>query len=152
MAMANEVEWVAEPEEEPAYGSPLPRAHRSLRVWEAGLELADAVYAATSSFPTEERFGLASQMRRAGVSIPSNIAEGAGRASNADFLRFLHTARGSLAELDTQLEIARHRGYLPADVLRRLNDLMGEVGRTLQGLIRHRKRIAAEQEAKARTK
>jgi four helix bundle protein len=148
--MVEDAEWVGEPEGSGLYGAPVPRAHKSLRVWEAGLELADAVYTATAAFPVEERFGLAAQMRRAAVSIPSNIAEGAARASNAEFLRFLHTARGSLAELDTQMEIARRRGYLTDDVLHRLSDLIEEVGRTLQGLIARRRQIGAEKEARAK--
>ncbi|MFB3882338.1 MAG: four helix bundle protein [Armatimonadota bacterium] len=127
-----------------------PRAHRNLRVWQAGLELAEVVYALTAAFPSDERYGLAGQMRRAAVSVPSNIAEGAARASNAEFLRFLHAARGSLAELDTQMEIAHRRGYLKEDEVRRVAPLMQEVGRTLQGLIARRKRIAAEQEATGR--
>jgi four helix bundle protein len=148
--MVEDAEWVGEPEEGSSYGSPAPKAHRNLRVWQAGTELADVIYAATSGFPTEERFGLAAQMRRAAVSVPSNIAEGAARASNAEFLRFLHTARGSLAELDTQMEIARRRGYMTDDVLHRLSDLIEEVGRTLQGLIARRRQIGAEKEARVK--
>jgi four helix bundle protein len=148
--MEDKAEWVGEPDDEIPYGAPLPRAHRNLRVWQAALELADAVYAITSAFPAEERFGLASQMRRAAVSVPSNIAEGAARSSNAEFLRFLHVARGSLAELDTQLVIARRREYLTEDALHRVTELIEEVGRTLQGLIARRKQVAADQEARAK--
>lgn len=127
-----------------------PRAHRNLRVWQSGLELADVVYALTTKFPSEERYGLAAQMRRAAVSIASNVAEGAARASNAEFLRFLHAARGSLAELDTQIEIARRRRYLDDEGLGRAGRLIEEVGKTLQGLITRRRRIAMEQEATGR--
>jgi four helix bundle protein len=142
--------WVGEPGADGSYGTPLPRAHRDLRVWQAAMELADAVYEATASFPAQERFGLASQMQRAAVSVPSNIAEGAARYSNTEFLRFLHMARGSLAELDTQVVIARRRSYLTDEAVSRLTELMEEVGRTLQGLLARRKQIAAEQEVKTK--
>jgi four helix bundle protein len=114
------------------------------------MELADTVYALTTAFPSDERYGLAAQMCRAAVSVASNVAEGAARASNAEFLRFLHAARGSLAELDTQIEIARRRGYLNQEGLRSAGRLIEEVGKTLQGLIARRKRIAMEQEATGR--
>lgn len=120
-----------------------PKPHRNLRVWQAAMELADAVYSATARFPAQERYGLATQMRRAAVSVPSNIAEGAARASNAEFLQFLHTARGSLAELDTQIEIAQRRDYLTPEVQELLRQLLDEVGRTLQGLIARRRRRKA---------
>jgi len=84
-------------------------------------------------------------MQRAAVSIPSNIAEGAARDSNAEFLRFLHTARGSLAELDTQFEIARRRAYLTEEASRQASVLMEEIGKTLQGLISRRRHIAVQQ-------
>jgi four helix bundle protein len=117
-----------------------PKPHRNLRVWQAGMELADRIYGVTHGFPAHERYGLAGQMQRAAVSIPSNIAEGAGRASVAEFLHYLHAARGSLAELDTQPEIAYRRHYLDAGAHAGLRDLLDEVARTLQGLIVHRRR------------
>jgi four helix bundle protein len=80
---------------------------RNLRVWKDAVELAQLIYAATRSFPEEERFGLCAQMRRAAVSVPSNIAEGSVRRSTRDFARFLDISLGSLAELETQIEIAR---------------------------------------------
>ena len=86
------------------------QTHRDLEVWTKSIELGVAIYQLTRSFPAEERFGLASQLRRASVSVPSNIAEGAGRGSRGEFLRFIAIARGSLAELQTQLEIARRCG------------------------------------------
>lgn len=76
------------------------------------MALVQAIYQVTKAFPSEERFGLTDQMRRAAVSIPSNIAEGAGRNGNKEFLRFLFIARGSLAELETQLLIARDLDYI----------------------------------------
>jgi len=84
----------------------LERPHARLEVWRDAMALVEAVYRFTSSFPDSERFGLTAQARRAAVSVPSNNAEGAARRSTPEFLRFLSIARGSLAELDTQLQIA----------------------------------------------
>ena len=81
-------------------------SYKDLIVWQKGISLAKLVYDLTRGFPIEEKFGIVAQMRRAAISIPSNIAEGYGRQSLMDYLRFLRTARGSLAELDTQLELA----------------------------------------------
>jgi four helix bundle protein len=77
------------------------------------MDLAVALYEATQRFPADERFGLTSQLRRAGVSVPSNIAEGNARNSTADYLRFLRLSRGSLAEIKTQLLISKRLGFLP---------------------------------------
>lgn len=82
------------------------RTHKDLLVWQRALCLAESIYVATRSFPVEERYGLSLQMRRAAVSIISNIAEGAGRRTRAEYLNFLHIARGSWAELDSQLILA----------------------------------------------
>lgn len=87
------------------------RKHHELLVWQEAMSLAKAVYALTSNFPPEERFGLTSQLRRASVSVPSNIAEGAARGSNKEFRQFLIIARASLSELDTQLILARELGF-----------------------------------------
>lgn len=100
---------MAEPVEE--YGTEW-HSHRNLRVWQRGVALAEDVYRATAAFPKHEIFGLVAQMRRAAVSVPANIAEGHGRATAGEFARSLRTARGSLAELDTHLEIARRQGFL----------------------------------------
>ena len=99
----------------------------------------EAVYRATDQFPAQERYGLAAQMQRAAASVPANIAEGAARATVGEFLQSLHTARGSLAELDTQVEIAQRRAYLSPEAHTRLVALLDEVARTLQGLIAHRR-------------
>jgi four helix bundle protein len=80
-----------------------PRSHHGLKVWRLSMELAADVYRTAGTLPREERYGLCSQIRRAAVSVPANIAEGAGRCSTADFRRFLAIARGSLAELETHL-------------------------------------------------
>ena len=88
------------------------KGHRDLRVWQESIGLVKDIYAVTSEFPDEEKFGLMSQMRRSAVSIPSNIAEGAARGSQREFAQFLVIARGSLGELETQLIIAKELNYL----------------------------------------
>jgi four helix bundle protein len=88
------------------------RAHRELRVWNEALELVELVYRVTTRFPREEIFGLTSQMRRAAISVPCNLAEGAARTGPAELLRFVSIAQGSLSELDTQVEIAKRLAYL----------------------------------------
>jgi four helix bundle protein len=82
------------------------RPHEDLDVWQEAMALVESIYACSSRFPDSERFGLTSQIRRSAVSIPSNIAEGAARKSRPELIRFLSIARGSLSELDTQLQIA----------------------------------------------
>ena len=89
----------------------MKRGHRELRVWQQSIELVEHVYRVTSTFPKEETYGLAQQMRRAAVSVPSNIAEGAARKGTRELLRFASMASGSLAELDAQLEVACRLGY-----------------------------------------
>jgi len=89
----------------------MAKCYRDLEVWRLGLDLVETVYRWTAEFPRSEIFGLTAQMRRAAVSIPSNIAEGQARASSKEFLHFLSIALASLAELATQLELARRLGY-----------------------------------------
>ncbi|MDE3179815.1 MAG: four helix bundle protein [Acidobacteriota bacterium] len=84
-----------------------PRGYKDLLVWQKGMELAREIYTLTQTFPTEERYGLISQMRRAGVSIPSNIAEGQARHTTQEFIQFVSHAEGSVAELETQLILAQ---------------------------------------------
>ena len=91
------------------------RGHYKLEAWKRARELVLSVYRRTQAFPKEETFGLAAQMRRAAVSIPSNIAEGAARAGEREFAQFLSIARGSLSELETQLLIATDLGYIKND-------------------------------------
>ena len=110
------------------------RTFRDLIAWQKGKELTKVLYVATRRMPEDERFGLTNQMRRAAVSIPSNIAEGHARQSRADYLKFLRTSRGSLAELMTQVEIAWELELMPFN--QRLCDLLAEEDRILQGLIR----------------
>ena len=109
------------------------RSYRDIIAWQRGKQLAKLVYIATSKTPREEMFGLTSQMRRASVSIASNIAEGYGRQSLPDYLKYLRIARGSLAELSTQYEIASELESLPADTV--ITKLMPEVERVPQALI-----------------
>jgi four helix bundle protein len=89
------------------------RRHRDLRVWQEAMKLVEEIYRITGSFPKDELFGLTSQMRRAVVSIPSNIAEGAARSGTRELLQFVRIADASLSELDTQIEIASRLGLLP---------------------------------------
>ena len=112
------------------------RSYRDLEVWERGIGLAEAVYRVTKSFPAEERFGMASQMQRAAVSVPSNIAEGWGRGPQADFLRFLAIVRGSLYELTTQVIIARRVGLVAEDEASVVMDQADTLSRKLLAYIR----------------
>ena len=95
-------------------GESFKRAHERLDVWQDAMQLVELVYAATASFPADERFGLTAQVRRAAVSVPSNIAEGAARRSNPEYQRFLSIARGSLSEMSTQSQIATRLSYMDA--------------------------------------
>ena len=88
---------------------------RKLDTWLDGVELADTIYTLTASFPKSEVYGLSSQMQRAAVSVPSNIAEGSGKGSDRDFARFVSISLGSLFELETQIEIAYRRGYISTE-------------------------------------
>jgi four helix bundle protein len=91
------------------------RGHYSLDAWKESRKLVSAIYRVTQAFPKEEMFGLTAQMRRASVSIPSNIAEGAARTGSREYAQFLNVARGSLSELETQLFIACDLGYISSD-------------------------------------
>ena len=88
---------------------------RKLDTWLDGVELADTIYTLTASFPKTEIYGLSSQMQRAAVSVPSNIAEGSGKGSDRDFARFVSISLGSLFELETQIEVAYRRGYISTE-------------------------------------
>ena len=110
------------------------KTYEELEVWQAAMQLAERVYALQKRLPKEEVYGLGDQIRRAVVSVPSNIAEGFGRDSTADFIHFLYIARGSLFEVRTQLELARRLGYL--QVSDEVVATMGSVGRLLNALIR----------------
>ena len=105
-----------------------------LSVWQKAIEFADRVYAATASFPGDERFGLTSQLRRAAVSVSSNIAEGSSRSSNVDFARFIEIAYGSVMEVVSQLHIAKRQQFVSDDSFEELGNLADEVSRMLSGL------------------
>ncbi len=109
--------------------------YRDLIAWQKAKTLALNVYRFTRVFPREEIYGLSSQMRRAAVSVPSNIAEGKGRHSHKEFVQFLYHARGSLLELETQISIARDLLYIDLQVFERLESETQELGRILNGLI-----------------
>lgn len=108
---------------------------KDLIVWQKSMELVKAVYALSKAFPADERYALTDQLRRAVVSIPSNIAEGSGRASNADYGHFLSIARGSLYETMTQLQVAVDLGYISV-ISSELDSLMTEVGRILGSMLK----------------
>jgi four helix bundle protein len=111
------------------------RSYKDLIAWQKAMDLVTATYRATAAFPKEEQFGLTSQLRRAAVSIPSNIAEGQGRLSEKEFRHFLGQARGSLMEVETQLQIAQNLGYAQSTQTNELLSACAEVGRILNGLL-----------------
>ena len=110
--------------------------HKDLKVWQVSVSLAVEVYALTKAFPSEEKFGLTSQMRRAAVSIPSNIAEGAARRSQKEFLQFLSIAAGSASELSTQLLISEKIGLLTDLAAEKNKAQIERVLRLIHGLIK----------------
>lgn len=118
------------------------RKHQQLRAWQNAMQLVEAIYRLTASFPESERYGLTSQVRRAAVSVPSNIAEGAARGSTADFIRFLYIARGSLSELETQCLIAQKLGYVQD--INQTKELIDHTFSQLGGLINHLKTRAQQ--------
>ncbi|KAF2509326.1 MULTISPECIES: four helix bundle protein [Flavobacterium] len=109
---------------------------RKILVWQKSISLVTKVYKVTRTFPKEETFGLTSQIRRSSVSIPSNIAEGSGRESNKDFLRFLYISLGSLFEMQTQLEIAKNIIYINEEEFNLLYEDSREIERMLASLIK----------------
>jgi four helix bundle protein len=108
---------------------------KKLLIWQKSMSLITKIYISTNNFPKEEAFGLTSQIRRSSISIPSNIAEGFGRESNKDFLRFLNISIGSLFEMQTQLEIAKNISYLNEDEFNNLYEDSREVERMLVSFI-----------------
>ena len=112
----------------------MAHSYRDLVVWQKAMDVVEKVYRFTQDFPKEETYGLVAQMRRAAVSVPSNIAEGQGRMSRGEFRQFLGQARGSLLELETQVLIAERLGYLQATNARVILEQATEVKRMLHGL------------------
>ena len=111
------------------------RPHKKLEAWRKGIELSVRLYRVTAGFPTEERFGLTAQIRRAVTSVPANIAEGWGRASTKEYVQFLIVARGSLLELETHLIVSRNLGYLNEAQLAATQSRIEEIGKMLNSLI-----------------
>ncbi len=116
----------------------IPRPHERLLVWKKGIELVKAIYTETATFPREELYSLTNQMRRAAISVPSNVAEGAARWSNNEKIHFFRIARSSLSELETQIKISRVLGYFSQKSAETLFETTNEVGRLLSGLISSR--------------
>jgi four helix bundle protein len=114
---------------------PYDSSFRGLKVWQRSMSLVEEIYRVTRSFPREEQFGLTSQMRRASVSIPSNIAEGKRRKRQLVYLNHLDVALGSQGEVEVQLEIAKRVGFLASHDYDRIQVIVEEVGRMLNGLI-----------------
>ena len=114
----------------------MKRKHHELNAWQEAMRLAKDIYELTSTFPKEETYSLTSQMRRAAVSIPSNIAEGAARTSNKEFLHFLSIARGSLSELETQVILSQDVGYdtRVINVLPRIEATFGLLGGLIKSI------------------
>ena len=118
------------------------RAHEKLDAWKKAIEFVVLVYRATESFPKEEKFGLTSQIRRAAVSIPANIAEGAARQSDKEYLHFVSIAQGSSSELETELLIALKLGFIDEEIYFSLRTELDSIGRLIIGLLNYsRKKI-----------
>jgi four helix bundle protein len=113
------------------------KSYRELEVWKLAITFTVDIYEETKGFPNEERFGLVSQMRRAAVSIPANIAEGHGRRTSADKTRFLYMARGSVNECETLAILSEGLGYMTAERAGKLTDTLASLGRLLSGLIQY---------------
>ncbi len=110
--------------------------YKELKVWQKSYQLCLKIYKVTARFPKEERFGLTSQIRRAVVSVPSNIAEGYGRKTTADYIRSLYIAYGSNCELETQIQLSGDLGYIGGSLLEGIKDEIQEIERMLKALIK----------------
>ena len=115
----------------------MEKPHKKLDVWQMAMDLIIEIYRITESFPKEEKYGLSNQLRRAAVSVPSNITEGAARNTKKEFVNYLHMAQGSLSELDTQLEVAKRLAFLDGKTWENLDRMVHRVDKMLTGLIRH---------------
>ena len=120
----------------------MEKPHKKLDVWQAAMKSTTMIYKLTNKFPEEEKFGLVSQMRRAMISIPCNIAEGAARQGKREFKNFLSMAQGSLSELDTQLELAVLLGFISTGDIQEIGDQLLRIDKMLSGLIRSLKNRA----------
>jgi four helix bundle protein len=117
----------------------MEKAHKKLRAWQEAMSLTQNIYEVTKDFPTEEKYGIVNQMRRAAVSIPSNIAEGAARNGTKDSIHFYIIARASLSELDTQVELCQNLGFLQPAKAASVIESIETVDALLNGLIRFNK-------------
>jgi len=118
------------------HGNPKAQGYRDLVVWQKGIAIAREIYLLTKQLPADEKFGLVSQMRRAAVSVPSNIAEGQARHTTGEFVQFISHAEGSVAELDTQLTLCQDLGLLTQKESTAAANLLEELRRMLNGLRR----------------
>jgi four helix bundle protein len=118
------------------------KSYRDLTAWQMAMDLVVSVYEMTREFPENERYGLTNQLRRAAVSIPSNVAEGQGRSTSRDFLHFLSVAYGSLQEVETQLILAQRLGFASEQKIDSILAQCGEVGRLTNGLRRSLRKSA----------
>lgn len=114
------------------------QTHKDLNVWKESKKLVKDIYFLTSKFPKDELYSLTAQIKRAAVSIPSNIAEGAARASNKEYIHFLYIALGSVAELDTQLIIAKDLNFIDEEGFNSISENLENIGKMLSGLIKYR--------------
>jgi four helix bundle protein len=117
----------------------LEKGHKRLEVWQKSLQLTKVIYEITKKLPADEKYGLVSQMRRAAVSIPSNIAEGAARQTQKDTLQFFIIARGSLSELDTQVELTKIMSMISEVDIQSIHKQIDSVDSLLSGLVRYRR-------------
>lgn len=115
----------------------MEKPHKKLEAWKQSTDLVVEIYNVTNDFPHQEIYGLTNQVRRAAVSIPSNIAEGAARQTKKEFTNFLHVAQGSLSELDTQIEIANRLGFINSKCRQSLDEKMEPIDKMITGLLRH---------------
>ena len=120
----------------------MEKPHKKLDVWKLSMDLVISIYQLTYNFPEKEIYCLTTQARRAAISVPSNISEGAARNTKKEFINFLHVAQGSLSELDTQIEIAKRLEYLKENDWKSLDEVMIRIDKMLSGLIKQLKRIA----------
>ncbi|HEX4032171.1 MAG TPA: four helix bundle protein [Terracidiphilus sp.] len=128
-----------------------PKSYRELIVWQKAMALARQVYAMSGGMPKTEAYGLMAQIRRAAVSVPSNIAEGHGRLTDLQFRHFLGNARGSLYELQTQIELAADLSYLNKEQMQKLMEQGSEVARLINGLLTSLGRSGSAREVNANT-
>ena len=120
--------------------------HKDLRVWRQSIEMVTSIYLITQSFPKEEMFGLVSQMRRASVSVPSNIAEGYARGTDKEKLHFLRISSGSMSEVETQLMLGLNLGYIDQEKYNELSETVTSVWKQLNSLISSIKKRLTPQE------